>query len=228
MTALKPALGSSWLTVDQTASDSSGRVPQVNTGTDTPAPVVPTAAAAVPVDMPEVAPDATEGVYPGGSWETGAWGGFTQAEWRQGPATVPADDGGNPYANVLARSVGSVQNTLNQYAGYDAHSQSTDDKGWDQNTPSGRTAVRKLLWADDVGYQLQWPVTQENLVRRRAAAGAVANNSPDGTPGVLNGAQLPDYANTAYGGPGNIAYTTPGPPPTTTPEAASGLGWGNF
>lgn len=228
MAALKPALGSGWLNVDSSANVNSGRVPQVNPGADIPAPLVPTADAVIPVAVPVVAPDATEGVSQGGAWDAGAWGRFTQGGFRQGPATVPASDGGNAYANVLARPVSSVQETLNEYAGYDAHSQSVDSAGWMQNTPTGRTAVRRLLWASDVGYRFQWPQTAENPVAARYATGGVPNNSPNGTPGVLNGAQLPDWGNTAYGGPGNIAYETPGPPSTTPPAAASGLGWGGW
>lgn len=226
--ALAPALGTDWLSVDSSANVNSGRTPQVNPGSDIVAPSVPVADAVIPVDRPNVAPDATEFAYQGGTWESGAWGGFTQGGGRQGPAVVSESDGGDAYANVLARPVGSVQQTLNSYAGYDAHSQSTDTAGWDQNTPSGRTSVRRLVGADDVGYAAQWPETRENPVRKKLANGAVANNSPDGTPGVLNGATLPDYANQAYGGPGNIAYATPGPPPTTTPQQPDGLGWGNF
>ena len=228
MAALKAALDSGWLNVDSSAGVNSGRVPQVNPGADIPAPMVPTADAVIPVDVPNVAPDGTEAVYQGGTWGPGAWGGFTQGGFRQGPAVVSEGDGGNAYANVLARPVSSVQESLNEYAGYDAHSQATDDKGWMQNTPSGRSAVRRLLWASDVGYRFHWPVTAENPVQKRLAGGAVANNSPNGTPGVLNGAQLPDWGNTAYGGPGNIAYETPGPPPVTPPQQVSGLNWGNW
>lgn len=227
MPALKPALGNGWLAVDSAANQGSGRDPQINPGADIPAPAVPVSDPVIPVELPNAAPDATEAVYAGGTWES-RWG-FTQGSWVQGPADVPDDDGGNPYENVLARSVSSVQQTLNQYAGYDAHSQSTDDKGWDQNTPSGRSAVRRLLGAADVGFRYLWPVTQENPVQRRLAVGAVPNNSPAGTPGILNGAQLPDYASTAVGGPGNIAYGTPGPPAVAGPQdQAPGLGWGNF
>jgi hypothetical protein len=227
--ALKPALDPGWLNVDSTANVNSGRTPQVNPGADIPNPPVPTADAVVPVDVPAVAPDATEAVYSGGTWDAAAWGGFTQGGFRQGPASVQDSDGGNAYANVLARPVSSVQQTLNEYAGYDAHSQATDDKGWMQNTPSGRTAVRRLLWADDVGYRVLWPRTAENPVQKRFAAGAAPNNSPDGTPGVLNGAQLPDWGNLVRGGPGNIAYETPGPPAVAgAQDQAPGLSWGNW
>ncbi len=228
MPALPSALGSGWLQVDSTANSGSGRVPQLNPGADVPNPPVPAVAPVVPVELPAVAPDASEAVYQGGTWEAGAFGGFTQGGWKQGPAAVPQDDGGNPYANVLARPVSSVQQTLNEYAGYDAHSQATDQYGWNQNTPSGRSAVRRLLGALDVGYRYLWPVTAENPVQKRLAAGAVPNNSPDGTPSVLNGAQLPDWGNIAYGGPGNIAYGTPGPPPVASPQANPGLSWGNW
>lgn len=231
MAALKSALDKGWLNVDSTANSNSGRTPQVNQGIDLPAAVVPTADAVVPVDIPNVAPDGTEAVYQGGTWGPDAWGGFTQGGFRQGPADVSEGDGGNAYANVLARPVSSVVETLNEYAGYDAHSQDVDSKGWMQNTPSGRSATRRLIGADDMGYRYQWPVTAENPVQARYALGAVPNNSPDGTPGILNGASLPDYANTGYGGPGNIAYETPGPPdtvPAGQAQQSPGLGWGNW
>ena len=170
MPALQKALDNGWLSVDATANTGSGTTPQLNPGADIPAPAVPTTGPSVPVEVPSVAPDSTEAVYQGGTWGADSWGGFTQGGWKQSPANVSESDGGNAYANVLARPVSSVQQTLNEYAGYDAHSQSTDDKGWMQNTPSGRSAVRRRLWADDVGYRFHWPVTAENPVQKRLAA----------------------------------------------------------
>lgn len=224
MSALKSALGTGWLggdgwlNADTSAAEATGRAPQTAQNIDIPAPAVPVADPSLPVEVPGVAPDATESVPQGGGWAPGKWGGFTQGGWKQGPAYVPEGDGGNAYENVLARPVGSVQQTLNEYAGYDAHSQATDDKGWNQYTPTGRTAVRRLLWADDVGYRLLWPVTRQRPTPVRVARTAVPNNSPDGTPGILNGATLPDFASLANGGPGNIAYETPGPPETVTAQ----------
>ena len=101
--------------------------------------------------------------------------------------------------------------------GNDAHSQMTDNAGWSQNTPSGRSATRRLVGAEGVGYADQWYTTAERPTPKRFAQGAVPNNSPNGTPNVLNGAQLPNYADTSFGGPGNIAYSTPAPPATTMP-----------
>jgi len=238
MAAVKPAVSSDWLNIDSTANSGSGRVPQVNTGGDIPNPAVPMADHAIAPDMPDFAPDSDAFLYQPSHW-AGAWPSFTQGDWKQGPAQTPE---GNihpqpEHAGPAGKGV-AARVEQNEYAGYDAHSQATDNAGWNQNTPSGRSSTRRLIGAEGVGYADQWYQTAERPTPKRFAQGAVPNNSPNGTPGVLNGAQLPDYADTSFGGPGNIAYATPAPPAVQTATSlpsimdAQGAGpdwtWGAF
>jgi hypothetical protein len=232
--AVKPALSNDWLTIDKTANSGSGTVPQINPGSDIPAPVVPTNPPAIPADQFVAAPDSDDFVYSNDPWAFGSdYPSFTQGDGIRGP--VPTPEGNvsgvpDPYANVLARPVSTVRTVLNRYAGYDRHSQDTDNAGWQQNTPSGRTSTRTFLGSSEVGYQSFWYQTAERPTPKRFARTAVPNNSPAGTPGVLNGAELPNYADTVYGGPGDIAYSTPAPPPTQQPSSSAGSGvydgWG--
>lgn len=104
--------------------------------------------------------------------------------------------------------------------GHDAHSQDTDTAGWDQYTPSGRTAVRQSWWQDHLGVQAFWPITQPTQARVRIARGA---NQEIG--GVI--AQYGDLASSG----GSTAYEPPAPPATTAQQpAAAGAGtiptWG--
>src|ERR1700733_8722373 len=59
--------------------------------------------------------------------------------------------------------------------GHDAHSQLTDNAGWDQYTPTGRTAVRQGWVQKYLGVNFFWPVTQPNLAKTRIAAGGDQN-----------------------------------------------------
>jgi hypothetical protein len=95
--------------------------------------------------------------------------------------------------------------------GHDAHSQLTDTAGWDQYTPSGRTAARQGWHQDYPGVDNFWPVTQPNLARTRTARGA--DQEIHGTV-----AQYGDLANSG----GNTAYEPPAPPAVTTQQAAAG------
>ena len=114
--------------------------------------------------------------------------------------TLP-DDGITPagYYKVPPKIVG-----LRQFKallpGHDAHSQDTDTAGWDQYTPSGRTAVRQS-WAQYYpGVDNFWPITQPNLARTRTARGGNQN--------VGGVAQYGDLASSG----GDIAYEAPAPP----------------
>lgn len=240
MAAVPSAVDSNWLTIDTTANVASGRLPYSNDGGNVPNPAVPVPASAIPYDMPDVAPVSDTPLYEPSNW-AGAWPTFSQGEWSQGPAQTPvADVNPQPDAEVsgLASNTrgGGVRVIQAELAGYDAHSQDTDNKGWNQYTPTGREATRRLVGADGDGFEYFWWDVAVRPTPKRLALGAVPNNSPDGTPGVLNGAQLPDYANTAYGGPGDIAYSTPAPPATSSPtdqiQAVQGAGpdwnWGQF
>ena len=96
--------------------------------------------------------------------------------------------------------------------GHDAHAQLTDTAGWQQITPSGRTAKRQSWWQQYLGVDFFWPITQPNPARTRPARGG-----DQAVHGVV--AQYGDLANSG----GNQAYEPPAPPPVSTalPEAAA-------
>lgn len=85
--------------------------------------------------------------------------------------------------------------------GHDRHSQDTDTAGWEQYTPSGRTAVRQSWQQDYPGVEDFWPVTQPNQARTRTAVGA----------NQRVGATVAQYGDLASSG-GNTAYESPQPP----------------
>jgi hypothetical protein len=95
--------------------------------------------------------------------------------------------------------------------GHDAHSQDTDTAGWEQYTPSGRTAVRQSWWQAYPGVDNFWPLTQPNPARTRTAMGA---NQKVG--GVV--AQYGGLANSG----GNQAYEPPAPPAVSTEPQGGG------
>lgn len=103
--------------------------------------------------------------------------------------------------------------------GHDAHSQDTDTAGWDQYTPSGRTAVRQGWVQRYPGVDNFWPVTQPTRARVRVARGGNQNV----------GGVVAEYGGIANSG-GNTAYSPPAPPATTTQAPAAGPGtipqWG--
>jgi hypothetical protein len=227
--AVQPALSGDWLNIDSAANSGSGRVPQVNTGGDLPNPAVPTVDHAIAPDAPDIAPASDEILYANSHWAD-AWPTFTQGDWTKGPAQTPQGNihgEPDPYENQLAHKTGTVRVDISEYAGYNAQAQVTDTHGWKVNAPSGRSSTRTLIGANGVGYENQWYQTAERPTPKRFAQVAVPNNSPDGTPGVLNGATLPNYADLSTGGPGNIAYSTPAPPQTADPQQgqASGSDW---
>ena len=104
------------------------------------------------------------------------------------------------------RSWGSaVQGAL---PGHDAHSQDTDTAGWDQYTPSGRTAVRQSWAQYHPGVDNFWPVTQPNHGAGPDGGGARTRTSA----GVV--AQYGDLASSG----GDVAYEAPAPGPTYSPR----------
>jgi hypothetical protein len=217
--AVQPLLSTDWLKVDTKANSGSGTTPQVNPGATLPNPQVPLVDPVIPFDQPNVAPVSDGTLYDGQNWGD-AWPTFSQGQWTQGPAQTPEADIPDQPENMALdlTGPGTVRVTLNQYAGYNAQAQVTDNAGWKVNTPSGRSSQRKLLGANGVGYEDQWYQTASRPVPARFAKVAVPNNSPEGTPGVLNGATLSNFADINYGGSGNVAYSTPAPPATTTPQ----------
>jgi hypothetical protein len=106
------------------------------------------------------------------------------------------------------------------HPGHDRHSQDVDTAGWEQYTPSGRTAVRQLWKQHHPGVDNWWPVTQPNLARTRQAMGANQR-----VHGVV--AQYGDLANSG----GSTVYEPPVPPATVPqPQGPAGAGsipqWG--
>ncbi len=217
MAGVKPLLSSDWLSIDKTANQGSGKNP-VTPDTDNPkAEGVPAGDYTLAlVGTFDPAPASGEVLYTPDPYAFGsAWPSFTQASWTKDPADTPQGRVNQPDTyDARITHDGVAQVTINEYAGHDAHSQMTDDKGWRQNTPSGRSSTRWLLRATGRAYDALWPLQGAQPIPRRLAKGAVPNNNLSAH--NINGA-LPNYADTVAGGPGNIAYSTPEPPQTTTP-----------
>lgn len=183
--------------------------------------------AAVPLSPPELdwqgpelagqAPDYfCESAFP----HAGPWPSLPEEGDGKEPLGTLPDDGITPAGSykVPPRITGLAQFRA-LLPGHDAHSQDTDTAGWDQYTPSGRTAVRQS-WAQYYpGVDNFWPLTQPNLARTRTAQGA--NQSVGGV--------VAQYGDLASSG-GNTAYEPPSPPPVSTQAPASGAGvipqWG--
>lgn len=235
--AVTPAAGpGGWLADDSQANAGSGTDPYVRHDTDAPAPRVPTRDTGLPVEVPAV-PDSDGFLYAPPGW-TGAWPTFTQGDFGR---QLPLDRGqgsahGDPDPYRVGNDLGyngrtNQYTTLNEYAGFDAHSQQVDGKGWRLNSPTGRTAARLRRGDATRGFRFFWPPTAERPTPVRLARRAVPNNSPAGTPGILDGSALPSYSSLAVGGPGNIAYETPAPPQTVSAPADTApadWAWGGF
>lgn len=204
-----------WLTQDTT--DPTGKGP-VTTGPVEPLdnPVDGTAPVALnppvldwtePAELAEAPPDYfAESAFP----HMGPWPGLPAEGDGKEPFGTLADDGITPagFYKVPPKITGLAQHQA-RLPGHDAHSQDTDTAGWDQYTPSGRTAVRQSWWQSYPGVEDFWPVTQPNLARTRVAQGA---NQDVG--GVV--AQYGDLANSG----GSTAYEPPAPPSTTPQQPA--------
>lgn len=237
--ALKPALlpASAWLQDDSQANAGSGTTPYTRQDADAPARKVPARDSPLPVEVPADTAGDPGILYSPPHW-TGAWPSFSQGAWKR----YPLDRGqgiahGDPDPYRAANALGGYDHrtgqytTLNEYAGHDHHSQQVDGKGWQQDAPTGRSAARLRRGDGSRGFRFFWPPTAERPTPRRLAVRAAPNNSPAGTPGVLNGAALPAYSPLSLGGPGTIAYESPAPPQTTTAQpsqAAADWAWGGW
>lgn len=93
--------------------------------------------------------------------------------------------------------------------GHDRHSQDVNDAGWEQYTPSGRTAVRQGWRQDYPGVENFWPVTQPNQAPTRTARGG--NQAVHGTVAQYGG---------LFNSGGNTAYEPPAPPAVSTTQPA--------
>jgi hypothetical protein len=213
-----------WLTQDTT--DPTGKGP-VSTGpseaisnpVDGTAPV-DLNASPIPWGEPELAAGAPDYFAESAFPNAGPWPPLPErADGKEPFGTLP-DDGITPagFYKVPPSIIGLAQ-TKARLPGHDAHSQLTDDAGWDQYTPSGRVAVRQGWQQNYLGVQDFWPVTQPNLARTRTAMGA--NQEVGGT--------VAQYGDLADSG-GNTAYQPPVPPAVTFGQPAAGAGsipqWG--
>lgn len=188
-------------------------------------PVNGTAAVAVnpsPLDWtgPELAEQPPDYFYESAFPHAGPWPSLpAEPDGKEPFGTLPPD-GITPagYYKVPPEITGLAQYKA-LLPGHDAHSQDTDTAGWDQYTPSGRTAVRQS-WAQYYpGVDNFWPLTQPNLARTRTARGADQEV----------GGVVAQYGGLASSG-GSTAYEPPVPPPVTTQAPDSGGGpipqWG--
>jgi hypothetical protein len=155
-------------------------------------------------ELAEQAPDYfSESAFP----HAGPWPGIPE-EWngKEPFGTLP-DDGITPigYYKVPPKVTGFVHNK-ELYPGHDRHSQDVDDAGWEQYTPSGRTAIRQD-WEQSgyYGVDYYWPTTQPTYAPVRIARGG--NQEINGSVAEYGG---------IYNSGGNTAYTEPTPPATTT------------
>lgn len=218
------APSNAWLTQDTT--DPTGKGP-VTTGPTEPIsdPVNGTAAVDLstsPLDWqePELAEQAPDYFAESAFPHMGPWPGLPEEGQGKEPFGTLPDDGITPagYFKVAPEIEGLAQSRA-LLPGHDRHSQDVDSAGWEQYTPSGRTAVRQGWQQFYPGVDNFWPVTQPNVARSRTAAGANQEVA-----GVV--AQYGDLASSG----GNTAYEPPAPPATSTQPAEQGAGsipqWG--
>jgi hypothetical protein len=216
--------GNAWLTQD--TSNPTGKGP-VTTGPSEALddPVNGTATVdlnASPIDWtePELvtsAPDYfSESAFP----HAGPWPSLPEEPTGKEPFGTLVPDGITPagFYKVPPKVEGFAQSKA-LLPGHDRHSQDVDTAGWEQYTPSGRTAVRQGWQQDYPGVDNFWPVTQPNLARTRTAMGG--NQSVGGV--------VAQYGDLASSG-GNTAYEPPSPPAVSQQPAAAGSGaipqWG--
>jgi len=217
-TSVAPSLTSAyapsraWLTQD---TDPTGKGP-VSTGPAEPIsdPVNGTAPVALnPPELdwqgPELAEQAPDYFAESAFPHAGPWPGIPEEYNGKEPFGTEPDDGITPAGSYkVPPKIEGLAQTKAYLPGHDAHSQDTDTAGWDQYTPSGRTAIRQGWQQNYPGVDNFWPITQPNLARTRTAAGA---NQEIG--GVV--AQYGDLASSG----GNTAYEPPAPPAVSTQQA---------
>lgn len=218
------AANSAWLANDVT--DPAGKVP-VTTGPVEPVddPVNGTA----PVDLnpsplpwqePELAEGQPDYFYSSAFPHAGPWPALPEeGDGKEPLGTWPTPPGPVPGEYKVPPAVTGLAQGRALLPGHDAHAQVTDTGGWDQYTPSGRTAVRQRWWQSYPGVENFWPVTQPTMARVRIARGA---DQP--VAGVVA-----EYGGLAGAG-GDTAYEPPQPPATSTVPATAGAGtipqWG--
>lgn len=228
--AVSPAVSSDWLKIDTTAAQA-GYGPAEVPGPDTD--TVPD----VPTPQNPLAPEGTVAVPAIEAWlydpeNAGPWP-SVPSEGNAGEMPIQRPEGGLPQGGSESLSpqlhAPGMWASAVPLAGYDAQSQVTDNAGWFQNVPTGRTASWNTFGQANPENNPTWPDFGERPVQPHLAITAVdltSDSGATGTPGIADGS-LPDW--TATGSQGNTVYETPGPPPTSQPVSAGSLiddsGW---
>lgn len=224
------AVGEDWLTIDTSAAQV-GYGPAQTPGPDQDSvPVVPTPDNPLPgqpIRVPaaegfQYAPEG-EGPWPYVPEGYNAW----QAPLQRPMGGVP--QGGEESLLPALDGPGMWNDYDGAYPGYDHLSQRTDNAGWFQNVPTGRSASRNTFGQSNPLNNPTWMPFGERPVTAHLAITAVDVTSDEGTFGIAGIADggLPDWSMT--GGQGNTAYETPGPPPVSEPVSTGSLiddsGW---
>jgi hypothetical protein len=207
--------GNAWLTQDKNPTGkgpvTTGPAELLDNPVDGTAPVGinPPVVDFTEAELAEQAPDYFyESAFP----HAGPWPALPE-EWdgKEPFGTLP-DDGITPIGSykVPPKITGLAQHKA-LLPGHDRHSQDVNTAGWEQYTPSGRTAVRQGWNQFYPGVDNFWPITTPNLARTRTARGGNQNVG-----GVV--AQYGDLASSG----GNTAYEPPAPPAVTPQQAAAG------
>lgn len=205
--AVGPAVAHDWLlAVDQNAAAQPAETGQ---GGDAPNPAVMEGDNPFPEEQIGYDPDAgeflAEPVYP---WPVAG-------DNAGMPVQTPVGYGDAAHQGALERpdTFRGMSTRVNVYPGHDAHSQTTDNYGWDQYTPSGREAVSIMAQNDYVGYDPAWMEPSISPVSRRFATTAIPVEDPE------TGDLVPLPEMPPMGSQGNGVYETPGPPATTSGPA---------
>lgn len=219
--ATQDATPQDWLTVDETAAQRGfGPAQYGEPSASPPTPVVPTAVSPLPPGAPVTAPDAPGAVYD--SDGEGAWPSLPRS--GDGRTAVDRGDGfpQGEYETTLPRtSAPGMWAGTEPLQTFDMLSQHTDTEGWQQNVPNARVSARNTFGQANPVNNPTWYGYGENpaLAHLAITAAPLTVDEPEfGTPAFGQGA-LPDWSQT--GGQGNTAYSTPAPPPVTSPAAST-------
>ena len=220
--ALAPSLasayapGNAWLTQD--TSNPTGKGPVTTGPADAIAEQVNGTApvdlnaSPIPWNEAELTTAAPDYFYESAFPHAGPWPELPAEPTGKEPFGTLQPDGITPagYYKVPPKIEGLAQSKA-YLPGHDAHSQDTDTAGWDQYTPSGRTAVRQGWVQDYPGVDNFWPVTQPTQAHVRIARGG--NQAVGGV--------VAQYGGLENSG-GNTAYEPAAPPAVSVQAPAAG------
>ena len=153
-------------------------------------------------ELAEAPPDYfCESAFP----HAGPWPGVPDAYDGKEPFGTLPDDGITPrgYYKIPPVIEGLAQRAP-RFPGHDRHSQDVDGAGWEQYTPSGRTATVRYWEQHYPGVDNWWPRSQPNMAIRPQAIGG--NQSIGGV--------VAEYGGLANSG-GSTALPEPSPAPVT-------------